>query len=60
MVLLSAAVVKGNVGKSLLPWQIFECHVTNISIRDFFQTVLLPKLHVDEILEVKTEQLLAS
>ena len=60
MVFLSVTVVKGS--KPLLPWQIIECHSGNISIQGFFETVLLPKLQLDEetgTIEVLKEQLLA-
>ena len=37
MVLLSITVVRGGVlGKSLLPWQIIDCHSDNYTIVDFF------------------------
>ena len=41
MVYLSAPDACEGVGKVLLPWEIFECHLESITIREFFSTLLL-------------------
>ena len=48
MVYLSAAVVCEGVGKVLLPWEIFDCHLEMITMRKFFRTLLLPRLGLFE------------
>ena len=48
MVYLSATVLREGVGKVLLPWEIFECHLETITIREFFRTLLLPRLGLFE------------
>ena len=44
MMYLSAAVVCEGVGKVLLLWGTFECHLETITIREFFRALLLPRL----------------
>ena len=44
MVYLSTAVLHEGVGNVLLPWEIIECHMETITKREFFRTLLLPRL----------------
>ena len=48
MVYLSATVVHGSGGRVLMPWEIVQCHSEAITIRDFFITILLPRLGLSE------------
>ena len=48
MVYLSAKVVREGVGKVLLPWEIFGCHLEMITIHEFLSTLLLPRLGLFE------------
>ena len=40
----SATVVQGSGGATLLPLEIVECHSDAITIRNFFQQCLVPKI----------------
>ena len=44
MVYLSATLAREGVGKVLLPWEIFECHLETIIIRKFSSTIVLLRL----------------
>ena len=48
MMYLSATVFCEGVGMVLLLWETFECHLETITIREFFCTLLLPKLGLFE------------
>ena len=48
MVLLRVTVVRGGgLGKSLLPWQIVDCHSEDYTIVIFFHRIFLPKLDIE-------------
>jgi len=59
MVFLSTTVVKYSLSRPLLPWQIIECHSGSITIRDFFETVLLPRLNIEESETIEVPSYLA-
>ena len=44
MAYLIATVVTEGVWKVLLSWDFFECHLETITTREFFLTLLLPRL----------------
>jgi len=48
MVNLSVTVVHGSGGRVLMSWEIVQCHSEAITIRDFFITLLLPRLGLSE------------
>ena len=52
---LSATVVCEGVGKVLLPWEFFECHLETITIREFFLTLLLPRFGLFEFADEPEE-----
>ena len=57
MVHLSATVVHEGGGKVLLPWEITECHLEMIIVREFFRTLLLPRLGLFDIADEPEEKM---
>ena len=55
MVYLSATVVRESVGKVLLLWEFFECHLETITICEIFRTLLLPRLGLFELADEPEE-----
>ena len=55
MACLIATVVCEGVGKVLLSWDFFECHLETISTREFFLTLLLPRLGLFEFADEPEE-----
>ena len=50
---MSAIVIHGGSGRTLVPWEIFQSHVDSITVQEFCDSFLFPKMPMNYLSQVQ-------